>query len=314
MPNPLQENPSVDNAYFVMSLDFELAWGVVNDDKSILSVLKRRESSCRTSIFSLLNALERYDVPCTWATVGHLFLSHCEKDETFPHKDMPRFKDSWFSQDPCSNLARDPLFYGKDIVERIMSSTVKHEIGYHSFSHVNFAECSRRVARAEMEASREIGKDFGIEFKSFVFPRNEVGHIDLLKEFGFRIYRGRKVGRWKENQSLPARKINGLADRILISPVTPILKECVWEIPTCLHYWNPKSPLSSLWQARLGIRRVVKRKGVFSVYFHPWELVYNRTLEKSVKALLSFVSDIRDRGEITVVTLGELSAILDQES
>ena len=49
--------------------------------------------------------------------MGHLFLDHCEKEDGIPHKNMPRFKEDWYSCDPCSDIKRDPLFYGRKKVE-----------------------------------------------------------------------------------------------------------------------------------------------------------------------------------------------------
>jgi hypothetical protein len=61
----------------------------------------------------------RWERIATWAIVGHLFLDHCEKEDGIPHKDMPRFTDGWYSCDPCTGIHKDPLYYGRDIIEKI---------------------------------------------------------------------------------------------------------------------------------------------------------------------------------------------------
>ena len=38
--------------------------------------------------------------------------------------------------------------------------------------------------------------------RSFAFPRNEVGHLKVLKEFGFLCYRGVEPN-WYENRRVP---------------------------------------------------------------------------------------------------------------
>ena len=301
------------DAYVVLSLDVELAWGVLNVDQGLLSFLKMNEDYSRSPTVFLLRAFRKYSIPCTWAVVGHLFLSHCERDNGTPHRDIPRFSEDWYSLDPCSDLDRDPLFYGKDIVEMIMSDSIEHEIGYHSFSHVIFSRCSRDVARAELRMGKELAEDLGIDLRSFVFPQNEVGHVDLLREFGFRIYRGAGIWKWKDYQRFFSSKINAIADRLLTSPTVPIRREGIWEVPTCLHFWNVESPLGSLWQAKMGIRRAVKEKSIFTIYFHPWDLLWNPLLKNKVEVLLKFVSRARDEGKISVVTMGGLSEILDTQ-
>lgn len=296
--------------YFVLSFDLELAWGVLNENMGVLAFLERNKTHSREPIDFLLRTLEKHDIASTWAVVGHLFLRSCEKENGIPHANMARFTADWYSRDPCTDIERDPLFYGRDIVERILSNPVKHEIGYHSFSHVVFSRCPREVARAEIDVAKEIAKEFDISLKSFVFPRNEVGHVDLLKEAGFTVYRGPDISRWKGNQSYLTRKMNAAADRLLISPTSPILRKDIWEIPTCLHFRNDRKPFNSFWQAKVGIRRAIEQRKVFSMYLHPWDLLVCPPLKKDLDSLLSMVSEWRDRGELSVVTLGELPTLL----
>jgi peptidoglycan/xylan/chitin deacetylase (PgdA/CDA1 family) len=148
----------------------------------------------RGTIRVLLSLFEKYKIEATWAVVGHLFLDHYQKENGIPHRDMARSRDDWYSPDPCSNIQKDPLFYGKDIIEDIMLSRIKHDIGYHSFSHVTFSECSRAVAEAEIEAGLKASAGFGLKLVSFVFPYNKIGHLDVLKQKGFTIYRSQDLG------------------------------------------------------------------------------------------------------------------------
>ena len=144
-------------------MDTELIWGYVAypaDDA--VRLMKNDDKNVRGCIDILLNLFEKHNIPATWAVVGHLFLDHCECEDGIPHKDMPRFKDDWYSSDPCTDIQRDPLYYGRDIVEKILSSRIEHEIGYHSFSHVVFSECRREVAEAEIKEGIKLAtKEFG---------------------------------------------------------------------------------------------------------------------------------------------------------
>ncbi|HJH26326.1 MAG TPA: hypothetical protein C5S37_06005 [Methanophagales archaeon] len=204
-------NGKFEQPIFIISLDTELIWGIVHTDVDA-SLLINDKKQCRGAIDTLLNIFEKHNIPATWAVVGHLFLDHCEKEDGIPHRSMPRFKDDWYSCDPCTDIQRDPLFYGKDIIEKILSSSVRHEIGYHSFSHVIFSECIREVAEAEIKEGIKLAKEFGVTLKSFVFPQDKIGHLDILKENGFRIYRSRIFKRGNMNQRVPIRKFNGAID------------------------------------------------------------------------------------------------------
>ena len=175
-----------DQPTFIISLDTELIWGyVAYPSLKEVSLMKSDDKKVRGCIDILLNLFKKHNIPATWAVVGHLFLDHCECEDGIPHKDMPRFKDDWYSTDPCTDIQKDPLYYGRDIVDKILSNRIEHEIGYHSFSHVVFSECSRKVAEAEIKMVNKLAKEFGITLKSFVFPENKVGHIDVLRENGF---------------------------------------------------------------------------------------------------------------------------------
>jgi len=218
---------------FIISLDTELIWGIVHTGEDAALFLKDPKG-CRGAIDSLLNIFEKHNIPATWAVVGHLFLDHCEKEGGIPHKDMPRFKKDWYLCDPCTGIQRDPLYYGKDIIEKILSNPVEHEIGYHSFSHVIFSECSREVAEAEIKEGIKLAEVFGITLKSFVFPQDKIGHLDVLKENGFRIYRGRIFKRGSMNQRVPIRKFNGAIDLIIAKPVELRLMDGIWEVPSSM--------------------------------------------------------------------------------
>lgn len=154
---------------FIISLDVELLWGTVfYPALKTANLLKKDSRGGKGCIDVLLNFFERHDIPATWAVVGHPFLNHCECDGGIPHKNIPRFKEDWYSLDTCTDMKRYPLYYGRDIIEKILSNRVEHEIGYNSFSHVLFSECSREVAETEIKIANKLAKEFGITLKSFV--------------------------------------------------------------------------------------------------------------------------------------------------
>ncbi|MCK4444224.1 MAG: hypothetical protein KAW09_06755, partial [Thermoplasmata archaeon] len=170
---------------------------------------------------------------------------------------------------------------------------------------------------AEIGISRDLAKEFGIEFKSFVFPRNEVGHVDLLKEFGFRVYRGAGDWRWNMSQRLLTRRINAAKDWALPLLTTPTYQGGIWEVPTHFHFtsllpWDGKLPVISLLGVCRGIRKAVRERRVFTVYFHPWELLLCPSHGKGFQTLLRYASKMRDKGKLSIITMGELPTILDR--
>jgi len=174
---------TLDRPNLIISLDSELAWGF-HDEKD----LPEDKIKCaRNSWIRILDLFEEYEIPATWAVVGHLFLDRCDGI----HREHPLGKD-WFKRDPGGTIDENPSWFGKDLINHILDSKVNHEIGCHSFSHVEFGSAKREVAESELQLSIEAAEKMDISLESFVFPRNNVGHLDLLKEYGFTSYRGTK--------------------------------------------------------------------------------------------------------------------------
>jgi peptidoglycan/xylan/chitin deacetylase (PgdA/CDA1 family) len=299
---------------FIISLDVELLWGYAGyPSAKAVNFIESDDAKVRGCIDLLLNLFEKHDIPATWAIVGHLFLDHCEKEDGIPHKNMPRFKEDWYSADPCTDMQKDPLYYGKDIVDKILSNRIKHEIGYHSFSHVIFSECSQEVAEAEIKMGNKLSKEFGISLKSFVFPENKIGHVDVLKECDFKIYRGETLGKCGNdpNQSMLIRIFNAGIKRIIAPPVEPKWMDGIWEIPSSMYFCEPIIKSSVLQRAKLGLYRAMRSKKVFHIWLHPHNLLRYPSLNNDLDKFLGIVAEKRAEEKIDVMTMGGLAGTLN---
>lgn len=169
----------------VISHEIELAWGV--HPIRAYNRLSKDGKREREALKRLLSIYRNYNMSVTWAIVGHLFLDRCSGDHPIS------YTSNWFEDDPGTCLKDAPLWYGRDIVEEILSDPQNHEIASHSFSHVPFNHCSREVAEFEIGRCREIAKEFNIKLKSFIFPYNAPGHLDLLPKYGFETFRAEQL-------------------------------------------------------------------------------------------------------------------------
>lgn len=294
----------LDKAVFLISLDVELAWGFIsNPQHKVLTLLRNDPQQGRGAIDWLLRLFEKYQVPATWAVVGHLFLDSNEQKEMI-HPEIPQFKEGWLDWNHYSSIRDTPLYQGQDIVLKIQSSPVKHEIGLHSFFHIPFS-CSREVAKAEVEAGVIAAQKLGITLRSFVFPENKIGHVDVLKDNGFQIFRG-KTGRWGESQNLLVRKMNSAICWVAAPPVFPQDEDGIWEIPSSMAFHRPLIPLNIL------LRQAIHSKKVFHISLHPWNLLLDKSLAKDLEGFLALVATKRDEEQIQVMTMGELALLLGQ--
>src|SRR5215470_3224425 len=146
-------------AAVTLSADFELSWAFRHHATTEVLAKARQE---RENTPALLQLLDEYAFPITFATVGHLVLEHCTRDSRgLAHPDMPRpvhnhlWAGDWYLHDPCTDYRRDPLWYAPDLLERILARPVRHEAGTHSFSHIDFSAdgTDPRLVSRELEAS-----------------------------------------------------------------------------------------------------------------------------------------------------------------
>lgn len=295
---------------FMISLDLELGWGLntLNDFK-FLNLMK---NNIRKTIFILINFFEKYKIPVTWAIVGHLFLDSCKNEKclTQKNKNIYNYNKEYY-HDPYTNINKDPLFYGKDIIERILANTINHDIGYHSFSHPIFTRISRDMARDEIKEVINIGRNFDIKFKSFVYPKNEIAYVDILKEYGFKIYRGKTAGLYNKKSNLLKKKITGGIGKIIADPVEPKLVEGIWEIQGSMLFYDSQIPRSLIPRAKIGLLRTLKNKKIFHIWLHPWNLLKNRRSINDIEIILKYIFNLKRKNKILVLTMKDLAEILN---
>ncbi len=162
---------------FVISLDFELYWGV--RERKRLEDYKDHLLGVRSVVPLLLQLFNRYKIHATWATVGLLFFE--TRDELIsglPGK-MPNYLNKKLSpyRDLKSigcNEQQDPFHYAPSLI-RMISSFPGQEIGTHTFSHYYCLERGQDADtfRADLEAAREAARKYGLTLESLVFPRNQ---------------------------------------------------------------------------------------------------------------------------------------------
>jgi hypothetical protein len=293
---------------FNISIDTELIWGVLHHpDDAAYRAMNSNPDKTRDVFNRLLEIFDRYDTPVTWAIVGHMFLDKCEG-----HNHLPSPEPGWYSKDPGGNLNSYPLFYGRDIIENILSRKSIHEVAYHSFSHPDFTHCSREVAEAEIKEGVKIADDLGIKLDSFVFPKNGIVHIDLLIKYGFKIYRGKNLQKWDVNQPLLQKKINGLVDKFITTPVDGVWRNGIWELPSSMSLFETQVPFTLPIRLSNGIGKSIKRGKIFNIYFHPFDFLIQPSLDKYLEKLLKNISVERQHDNIHIMTMREIASYLDR--
>lgn len=311
-------------ATFVITFDTELIWGSFTHTPD--ADFDRRYPDVRGTIDRILALLERHEVSATWAIVGHLFLSACERGEdgaAHPEMERPRFAwygPDWYARDPCTTRLADPLWYGDDIVDGIRAARPAHEIASHSFGHPLFGDpgLGGGAAAADLDACVRLAAARGLDLRSFVFPRNSEGHHDLLRARGFEAYRGADP-HWFRRLPGAMQRPAHLADQLLgLPPPVRTPSETMpglWNVPgsmLLLHRAGLRRlvPLGSrLRKARLGLRRAVEEEKVFHLWTHPFNLTADREgMLRVLDAILREACDLRAGGQLVIEPMGAVAA------
>lgn len=182
---------------FVISLDFELLWGV--RDKRTIESYGQNLRGVREVIPRLLALFSKYGIHGTFATVGLLF-SRNKQDlfdhipEILPSYSMPEY--SPYEGGYLSHIGEseevDPYHYASSLIHLIRRHP-DQEISTHTFSHYYCLEgASLESFKADIMAAQRIAISHEAAFKTIVFPRNQFSteHIAICKNLGLIAFRG----------------------------------------------------------------------------------------------------------------------------
>lgn len=186
----------MSNGSFVVSLDFELYWGLI-DWRSLESYAGNLRG-VRRAAAGMLELFRAYEIHATWATVGFLFLDGMDELRDRRPAVLPDYTNR--AMDPFAYAERSggsvprDLHFAPDVIERILA-TPGQELATHTLSHFYALEAPGSVPafRADLEMALAIARErFDTELTSLVFPRNQYtpAHIDVAAELGITAYRG----------------------------------------------------------------------------------------------------------------------------
>ncbi|TVR91174.1 MAG: polysaccharide deacetylase [Trueperaceae bacterium] len=179
----------------VVSLDFELAWGVL-DAPGADGPYKANLLGAREAIPRILDLFADYGVAATWATVGFLFAESREELEAFSPARRPAYANPAFAtygERVGASERADPTRFAPSLI-RLIAQTPRQRIGTHTFSHYYCLEAGQTVDDfdADLGAAVAIARARGISVRSIVFPRHQVrvDYLPVLTRHGIVSYRG----------------------------------------------------------------------------------------------------------------------------
>lgn len=204
------------NSYLVISLDFELLWGVF--DKVDFRQKHQYFHNTRKVIPQLLKLFKDNEIHCTWASVGMLFNADWEEWSQHNPIEVPSYineKLSPYSYKFNNSNLPEELCFAPELLDQIYS-TPGQEIGTHTYSHYYCLEEGQSLEefRVDLKLAIDLAARKGCAIKSLVFPRNQFNeeYLKVCQDLGIQSVRINPTNwYWKDVQS------DGLLNKIFRS-------------------------------------------------------------------------------------------------
>ena len=308
---------------FTISLDFELFWGV--RDHRTLESYGNNIRNVHNVVPRLLELFQKYNVHCTWATVGFLFFK--EKNEMIPY--LPANRPDYYQKeyDPYSYIEKNELenifHFAPELIKQI-KRTPGQEIGTHTFCHFYTLERNTTVEqfRSDLQAAIRIAKEKDVEIKSIVFPRNQYSdeHVEVCRQEGILIYRGNELsGAYKpvsrEHENSFRRAIRFIDAYVNVTghhchPVPPAGN--IINIPASrfLRPFTPKFKIFDnlkLRKIKAGIKFAAQHGLIYQLWWHPHN--FGKYMDENfdfLERVLKFYHQLNQEGKIESLNLLEI--------
>ena len=185
------------NGKFIISLDFELMWGV--RDKKTIEQYGQNIIGVHKVIPRLLEIFKTFGIKGTFSIVGFLFFDKkVELLNNLP-KEKPPYIDNNLSpyNGYLNTIGEDAIIdlyhFAPRLIELIKNDP-EQEIGTHTFSHYYCLEEGQTINdfREDLKCAIQTAKEKGIQLMSLIFPRNQFNeeYLKVCKEMGIICYRG----------------------------------------------------------------------------------------------------------------------------
>lgn len=289
---------------FIISLDFEIHWG--GFEKWDINRKKKYFLNSRNSIPSVLKLFEENDIEATWATVGFLFAKNKKQLESLSPKQKPTYLNkklsyyNYFSQIGLNEID-DPFHYAGDII-RLIIKTKGQELACHTYSHYYCNEEGQTIQQfdEDLKSAQIISKkNFNVDLKSLVFPRNQINkdYLDIVINNGFKVVRSNpNVWFWQNTNGVFSRIFRAIDTLISISSSLcfgKILKYKTLDILPASRFFRPYKKTENLIQ-NLKIKRI-KKEMYFAaknnLNYHLWWHPHNfgEDIDKNMEQLENII-------------------------
>jgi len=309
----------------VISLDFELFWGV-RDLRSLDKAEQDRLLVAREMVPKILDIFEEFSVSATWATVGLLFARSREEAEAYRPTRLPGYLNEAlnpFFEEMGRSEEEDPFHFAPSLIE-LISSYRNQEIASHSYSHYYSMEPGQTVEEfdADLASAVAIAGASGYKLESYVFPRNQANpaYLDCFNRYGILTYRGTESAPGKRAHDFSTQqRLHRRAVRLLDAYVNVLGDQCAaWpgeEAPASVaasRYLRPcgaafeRFESVHLGRIRGQMKRAAQQGELFHLWWHPEDFANGGGRNLSMlRSVLDEFCSLREQCGMVSLTMAE---------
>lgn len=289
-------------ARFILSLDCEGKWGVAD----LLNADLHRTLSderLRSAYAALVELLDEFEIPATFAFVGAFAespaaLERLEPDLAAMAKRVPAYVGAAMTD--MRDGSRQG-WHGDWAVDLVGGAGTRHEIALHGVTHLPWTWMDEALLELELGLFRQLESPVRAA-RTFIYPRNEIAHVDALNSIGMEGYRLAPPARSRAASLLAEFNILAAADRDRPGDAAPR------EIPAG-HFINWHSGprrlvptgVSSLRAARM-LADAEQRGGIVHYWAHPENFASAPSTLRLLRDILKQVAGLREAGRCAVLT------------
>jgi hypothetical protein len=301
----------------IFSFDTEQIWGYF--DRMNEQQFESQYPGALDAHEKLLSCLRTAGISATWFVVGGMALGGSEGAQDGRMAGLPRF---WVDRIPPGTEATVPLWYRRSFVDLLRESRPFQEIGLHGgLTHLIWTDAlaTQKIAARELSEGVKALEQALVRPLSFSFGREREAYHALLPAHGIRCYRGRTpVLACQLGRTLPGALLRAWDELLRATPPPVWPQETLpglWNIPSSLFLY-PIGPSrtkivalrSRFERFRRGLEAAVSCGGIFHFCLHPENLAESSYGFSIFEDILELVIQFQDRGDVEVLTMGQVAA------
>jgi peptidoglycan/xylan/chitin deacetylase (PgdA/CDA1 family) len=310
----------------VISLDFELQWGV-RDIKRLNATQREILLATRAGVPRLLDLFDEFSIHATWATVGLLFAHSKKEAEAFRPKRWPNYKDvrlQPYLETTGDDERSDPFHFAPSLISMI-AERKGQEIASHSFSHYYCMEPGQTGEdfEADLQSAVAIAANSGYKLRSYVFPRNQANpaYLPYLEKAGIWSYRGTEPVATKmaysfAEQRHPHKRLARLVDSFVNVDGFQTFKwpgySSLTSVPSSryLRAYRPVFSPFERWlieRIQTAMTHAAQTGEIYHLWWHPEDFAtnYDRNL-RLLRHVLEIFQECRDRYGMTSLSMADV--------